>query len=758
MNKSFTTPLYKFILAVFLSFSSSILLQAQHGEQCATHKDHVYFIGNSPSYAAKYQSMEQQFAQFRQMSQFSRIQNGDTVFVIPVVVHIVWNQTFENISDAQIISQITALNADMRRLNPDTSSNIAPGLRALGGDTRLEFQLARIDPDGRPTNGVIRKSTTRTDFGGVDTPTPTRNDVKRSANGGSDPWPTDKYLNMWICNFISQGGGQLLGYAQFPGLNPATDGVVMWFRAFGSNRYGGPFPVLSGNNNLGRTTTHEVGHWLGLRHIWGDNTACGNPDGSDVGGDGIADTPPQSNSTSGGCPPSPRFDICTPGGDGIMFQNYMDYTPDNCMSIFTNGQVQRMRFVMDNFRSSLKQTAHLAGPSLPLMVTDAAPVLLTNPERITNFCKGDMRPKIFIRNWGSSPLTAVEIGITVNNGTVINTSWTGFLNTYAWTEVELPLVEFNQFGNNSLKIFTRNPNNTADMRSENDTLSIIMNVTPPAATYLPIAQGFETNPFPGNNWVNSSTSGWITHNSGGFGASNRSIVRKIFEDLPDVYGRTDTLQSPNITINNALDSMYLTWNYAYQRRNLSPPSTFTDTLRVMVSVDCGQTWQIVRQRAGASLQTVGSFGTNNAGFVPTATQWANDSADLTPFIAQSSTLRFAVVSVSGRNNNIYIDNLNLTSRQLGPVGFPLESLKENTSFKMYPNPAQSRVTVQHDLLVDREAKLSMYNLSGQALSSFVIRGDASGNAEVELLQMASGMYIIELQTNNQVLRSRLLID
>ena len=255
---------------------------------------------------------------------------GDRALVtIPVVVHVVYNTTAENISDAQIQSQITVLNQDFRRLNADVA-NTPSAFSGLVGDANIEFCLATTDPNGNPTNGVLRVPTTATSFG-------TNNTVKSSTSGGSNAWNASRYLNMWVCDI----SGSILGYAQFPGGSASTDGVVIDYQYFGTNGTAtAPF-------NKGRTATHEVGHWLNLFHIWGDDgTGC-------TGSDQVTDTPNAAGSNVG-CPAFPRV-TCSNGPNGDMFMNYMDYTDDACMYMFSNGQVARMQalFATGGARASL---------------------------------------------------------------------------------------------------------------------------------------------------------------------------------------------------------------------------------------------------------------------------------------------------------------------------------------------------------------------------------------------------------------------
>jgi hypothetical protein len=258
---------------------------------------------------------------------------------IPVVVHVVFKTAAQNISDAQIKSQIEVLTTDFRRKNADIST-VPAAFAPLTADVRVEFELAKTDPSGNPTTGITRTSTTVTSFTDDDA-------VKSAATGGDDAWPADKYLNLWVC----QLAGGLLGYAQFPGGPAATDGVVIRHSAFGTTgTAAAPF-------NLGRTATHEVGHWLNLRHIWGDDgNGC-------AGSDLVADTPNQ-GSENVGVPTFPHIS-CGNGPNGDMFMNYMDYVDDEAMVMFSAGQVTRMQATLDGMRSAIGAPTPCGPKSLP---------------------------------------------------------------------------------------------------------------------------------------------------------------------------------------------------------------------------------------------------------------------------------------------------------------------------------------------------------------------------------------------------------
>ncbi len=261
---------------------------------------------------------------------------------ISVVVHVVFNTPQQNISDAQIKSQIDVLNHDYRKTNPDITS-VPAAFAPLAADARVQFTLATTDPNGAATNGITRTQTSKTSFTDDD-------QMKSAATGGADPWPADKYLNLWTVPRITSPQGDLLGYAQFPGGPAATDGVVILYSAFGTTgTAAAPF-------NLGRTATHEVGHWLNLRHIWGD-------DGNGCNGSDLVDDTPNQADHNFGTPTFPHV-TCNNGPNGDMFMNYMDYVDDAAMFMFTAGQVQRMQASLDTDRSTIGTTVQPTSPAI----------------------------------------------------------------------------------------------------------------------------------------------------------------------------------------------------------------------------------------------------------------------------------------------------------------------------------------------------------------------------------------------------------
>lgn len=259
-------------------------------------------LSEDPNLALKMNEIESFTESFVNSHQADRLVNG--IIEIPVVVNVLYKTTAQNISLTQINSQITVLNNDFQALNLDYNNTPTLFQSVRAGNMGIRFVL----------DTVIRKSTTVTSWS-------TNDYMKKSTKGGINPTSPTTKLNLWCCNL----GGGILGYAQFPGGSSTTDGVVIDDNAFGT---GG---TTAAPYNLGRTATHEVGHWLNLRHIWGDAT-CGN--------DYVSDTPLHTTANYG-CPAYPTRSTCT-GTPVMMTMNYMDYTDDACMYMFTAGQRARI--------------------------------------------------------------------------------------------------------------------------------------------------------------------------------------------------------------------------------------------------------------------------------------------------------------------------------------------------------------------------------------------------------------------------------
>lgn len=318
-----------------------------------------------PSFLQRFQQLQSQPAAM------ASAKTTNTIYRIPVVFHVVYNTPDENLPDSVILNQIDVLNGAYRKKHADTG-NLRNIFKPLSADAQIEFFLATVDPQGNPTNGIVRKQTTITEFGDFSSIITGSFDaferIKSDALGGSEQWDPKRYLNIWSADLSFPGFGiAVLGYATPPinplppnwpidaGTDELRDGVVIQYQTVGNNN---PLAAtVPGATLAGRTAVHEVGHYLGMRHIWGD--ADGTPDSCTADGDdGITDTPDQSTSSdisASGCP-SASQNTCgsgTPGDLPDLWENYMDYSPEPCQSMFTEGQAALMRSICGLQRDSL---------------------------------------------------------------------------------------------------------------------------------------------------------------------------------------------------------------------------------------------------------------------------------------------------------------------------------------------------------------------------------------------------------------------
>lgn len=397
--------------------------------------------------------MEQYLAQ----RMIQGIDNANVVYTLPVVVHVIHSGqavgSAQNISNARVQSQITVLNQDFRRQAGTPGFNFDP----VGADTEVQFCLAQRDPNNQPTNGINRVNLGSTIWNESNI----ENILKPQTQ-----WDPNRYLNIWVCQFGGDLNG-VLGYAQFPsgstlpglpfGGAANTDGVIIDWRCFGSSS------LVPGsyyqNLDKGRTTTHEIGHFLGLRHIWGDNGLC-TVNATDSSQDYCPDTPP-ANSANYGC--SPSFSC---GGQN-MIENYMDYSDDACMNIFTQNQKTRMVTTLLNAtrRASLT-TSNGCQPPQTFGIDGGIEIVNLNVET----CGTNLSPVVRVQNFGSNTLTSATISYNIDGGAATNINWTGSLTNGQNQNVSLGNISSTS-GNHVFTVSLLNPNGQTDQEPSNNNAS-----------------------------------------------------------------------------------------------------------------------------------------------------------------------------------------------------------------------------------------------------------------------------------------------
>jgi len=565
---------------------------------CGVLDHEAYLETQDPARAAQVQAFEQQVQAWIGSHQ-NQISTQASIN-IPVVVHVVYNNATQNISNAQVISQITVLNQDFTATNSDITS-VPSAWTSVIGNIDINFCLAQQTPTGGATNGIDRVSTTTTSFS-------TNDNVKHTATGGADAWDPSRYFNIWCCNL----GGGLLGYGEFPtGTLSQTYGLVVGYTCFGNTG------TATAPYNLGRTATHEIGHCFNLRHIWGDDgTAC-------TGSDLVADTPNQS-SENYGCPAYPHTDACSGTAPGVMFMNYMDYTDDACMYMFTNGQKTRMLAVVN---TAPYNTLTTSTACMPLASAPPTALFVASTNAV---CPG-------------TPVTFTD----QSTSNTTSWAWTFPSGTPASSTLQNPpTVTWTTPGTYTVTLVATNVNGSS---SYTMAITILGSVNPP------LTEGFEAVTFPPTNWTlydaGSNGAVWSRYAIG----HNSSFSAKFDNYTINAAGLRDDLRTPKMNFASAA-TCTLTFDVSYRR--YSTLATEQDTLEVLVSTDCGTSWTQVYIKGSTTLATV--TGTQTTAFTPTNAQWRLETVNLNTYAGQGGVM-IAFRNRGHYGNNIYVDNVNITT-------------------------------------------------------------------------------------------------
>ena len=631
---------------------------------------------------------------------------------IPVVIHVIHNGEpigiGTNISDEQILSQINVLNEDFKRLNADASQT--PSLfQPVAGSLDIQFVLARQDPSGAPTSGIVRKRGNKTSYVMSD-------DVNLKAQSY---WPSENYFNIWVCNLSN-----LLGYAQFPVSNlegleefqneiATTDGVVISYDAFGSIDDGN-FNLLAGFNK-GRTLTHETGHFLGLRHIWGDTNSCATTT------DYVADTPKQDNETTG-CPSHPQTSCTTTK----MFQNFMDYTHDPCMNIFTQGQVERMQVVLENSirRVSLLNSIGLVSPSGG--VNDVALRSILSPEPVS--CATTTTLRIRFQNLGSNDLTYLKVLYALDNGTGITSEHLLTpIAPFEYGELSLP-VSLTQ-GEHLLTVDLSSPNGNADDNTGDNQLSkrIAINTF---TNEMPIRERFE----------NSFTDQWTILNPNS--ESTWKTVSTFYDQSLEFKAENKQETESTWLVSPVLDFSYLDessvrfdWSY---NNNAAQPLT----LQVKYTTDCGTTYQ--------DLQGFSLYETNSSNSPSDADDWDTKVLSLEPLLGFKEA-RLAFVASAYLGNPLFLDNIELYVGEASPK-LPLDEI-----VAIYPK-TDGGIKLTFNVEEKQTVIVSIFDMMGRTIIYGVEPNTLNQTKSLELQILQTGIYIVHMKVDNRYYSQKVYIQ
>jgi len=693
--------------------------------RCGISQYEMYLDSIHPERAAERIAYDQMISEkAAEYSSNPSVQGG--TITIPVVVHIVWNTAGQNITDNQVLSQIQVLNEDYSRTNAD-AANTPSYFQGVAANPDIQFCLAQTDPNGNPTTGIERRQI------GTNVVFNTNDNVKFFSSSGMNAWDVSRYFNIWVCN-LTPG---LLGYAEFPTASLSnTYGVVIGFPYFGSNftSYGNGYS-LSSAYNRGRTTTHEIGHCLNLIHIWGD-------DGSGCSGtDQCNDTPNQADEHYG-CPSTIQIS-CTNGPNGDMYQNYMDYTDDACMNMFTLNQKSRMLAVLNSSPYNALQSSTVCNNAAG---NDAGISAILNPNGTA--CSTTFNPVVTITNYGTNPLTSATINYRIDAGPIQVYNWTGNLATNATQNVTLNSMT-SATGTHTFSAYTLNPNSGTDANAGNDQSTSTYTVSS-GSVALPYSEGFESTTFPTNGITINNPDNAVTWARTTTAASSGTASAFMDNFDYNANGQVDEMVLPALNLNSAT-SPVITFQLAYKLftdPTISP--NYSDTLKVLISTDCGVTWTTLFSKSGAALTTTTpNYG--SAEFTPGANDWRWEIIPLNQFqFSGGAIIKFR--HTTDFENNLYIDDINIHEST------GIEQASSDFDVNVYPNPANDNVNINVELLQQQDLSIRLINPLGQIISAQTIRNSHGGTFTIDVSDEAPGVYFAEIIAGNQRIMRRIVIQ
>lgn len=701
-----------FSLSAFLMLSGLSMAQhafnaqnARQGEEVEYCHSHVKLQQASTQNPAFYQAIMQGQQQLNAAMQSPQLKS-ETIYTIPVVFHVIHNGGGENISDEQIFDAVSILNRDYRRLNADANAVAAPFL-GMPADVFIEFKLATKAPNGTCFKGITRTQSPLTiDPGGFNGGAQQLDAIFDGNDVYQGNWPHNKYLNIVVAKNI----GGAAGYTMYPNDWGTSSNTI-----FILSEYVGS--IGTGMEQRSRALTHEVGHWLNLQHVWGNDNNPGVACGDDL----VNDTPETQGFTF--CAGVSNADVCN-AGVVENYENYMDYS--YCSKMFTPDQVTRMRAAIINSvggRDNLWTTSNLQSVGA-----------VANPP----LCKADFYSDKQVVCEGST----VQFTDDSYNGSVTSWTWAFEGGTPATASTSNPSVVYNTPGVYEVSL-TASDGSSVVSETKTTYITVLGN-----SSSLPFLEGFESY-----NTMNDASGIWFIENSGdnetweitSSAANSGNKSAKINNFTQDEPENVDELISSGVDLSNeVINDVTLSFRYAYRKAN----STNNEYIRVYFTGDCGDTW-VMRKFMSSSTMSSTVVGSS---WTPTAADWKTvhipfNSSAYQQYLVENFRYKFRFEGDGG--NNVYLDDINIyNGAPSDDIVLGVDAIDNVQEIKLYPNPSDGNVNVSFNLKTAQQVSLNVTDLSGKVLETITVNGTNGGNVVMlDNTDLATGMYLIQVAAN-----------
>ncbi len=625
--------------------------------------------------------------QHKLTSMNTRSGEGEFIRTIPIVVHVIHDGWTENISNAQIESQIQILNEDFGKLEGSNGDG-------NGVDTKVRFKLAKISPNGDCTSGIVR----------IRSPLTNHQTHERTLLKELSFWDNERYLNIYIVKYIN---GTTLGYSSFPGGPPDEDGIVVKHNVFGNTG--------TALNSLGRTLTHEIGHWFGLYHTF--NNGCGDDICAD--GDYVCDTPPQ-NAPNFSCTVQNTCSNDIPDENDLR-ENYMNYTPDVCKNMYTDGQRERIQATLDTIRTLIWSEENLVATGCdsaysPPFICPVAANFVTLTREI---CKDN---------------SVRFMDISLNES--ITRQWTFPGGIPATSTDENPLVYYPDIGSYDVTLVVSDA-----IQSDSFTIEQYINVVAPGTgDPLNYMEEFNSGVYPPDGISIVNPDEGITWELDSMAYTSPPSSIRINNLINTNYGSIDEIVLPHFDLTSAPfgEDIGMKFNWAYAKSDAS----FSDELIVLLSTDCGSTWEQIFYRNQDALAT---GPTQTTPFIPDPTQWKSAVIDLSNY-RNEAFVQIKLVNVTDGGNNLYIDDIGVEYTSTTATDDPNFIL---SGIKAFPNPFADELVIDYLFDMPLNGQLSITDIAGRLIYSQKIN-NTNHLTTIESTTWPEGLYVVTISTSEKI--------